>query len=152
MRLISILILLLISKITYAYDLEVNLLTQHYFEDNDTASRFSNKVGDSGRLIANPMFAIKTEDDLRLLAGVNSVGSPMLGITTNPAKHLLFGAYLQDVAEFDKRGILPIYIARRGDIALTPIFGLEFEKRVKGMKAFTIITPALLTIGIGKEF
>lgn len=141
-------------QVKAGYDLEYNMLTLHYFESCEVASGFENKSFDCGKAIRNPLIALKDRrTGIRGLFGSNSVGSWMAGFTTTAERpSFLIGAYLQDVTEFRKRGIVPITLLTDGNIALTPIIGYEASLRFYGYKVFSIITPVLATVGVGYEF
>lgn len=151
------LILVLLNSFSYAqtkYDFEYNLTTLHFFETCGLAQKFANKSYACGKGVNNPIFAIKDKSTgNRFFAGANSVGSAMAGFSyTDEEFGFVFGAYLQDVSEFEKRDILPVTFARLGTVGLTPITGYELDFKTNSYKVFSIITPILLTVGVGFSF
>lgn len=141
----------LITNSYAGYEVELNAYTAHYFEPCNVADRFSNKVLDCGKGITNPIVGVK-KDKTRLFVGKNSVGSFMSGLTYNK-NNIVLGGYMQDIKEFDLRGIKSITIAKVDTIGLTPIIGYELGVKLYGnYKVFSIITPAFATVGIGYKF
>jgi hypothetical protein len=141
---------LLFPLISHGAELEYNLLTSHFFDSCDVAVSFENKIGDCGKVISNPILGIKS-GGLRGFVGQNSVGSPLLG-TTYTKEFLVVGAYLQDTVAFKRRNIAPVGFELSPSVILTPIMGFEFEAKIEKTKVFTIITPILLTVGLGYDF
>jgi len=155
MRLLIIYLLLFIailafSPLSYGVTLEYNLHTYHYFESCEVAENFANKVSNCGKGISNPILGIKGKY-FRGFIGSNSVGSPLLGVTYT-REFAVMGAYLQDTLEFKRRNIGPVGFEIGKDIMLTPIMGIELDGRIRKAKVFTIVTPILLTVGIGYDF
>jgi len=145
-----ILLLLLFPCISHGIEIEYNLYTQHYFEDCETASKFANKVADCGRGISNPMIGVK-KNKYRILFGKQSAGGPMLGFTYTDS-FVVMGAYAQDIKSFEKRGLMPIGIPVNDNLMITPIMGIELDKKYKKAKVFTVIMPILFTVGIGYDY
>lgn len=134
------------------YDIEYNLYTLHYFESCSIAGKFENKVADCGKIINNPIIALKNNaTGFRGLVGLNSVGSPLLGLTYSKT-YFIIGAYLQDIKEFQQKELVPVTIMDNESIGLTPIIGIEESIKINDYKIFTIITPVLAVVGIGKTF
>lgn len=144
------LLILFFPMISHGLELEYNVHTYHFFESCDVAANFSNKATDCGKGISNPIIGIK-DGGLRGFVGQNSVGSTLLGITYTK-EFLVVGAYLQDTLEFTRRNIAPVGLQISPATMLTPIIGFEFEAKIEKGKVFTIITPILLTVGLGYDF
>lgn len=135
------------------YDLEYNVTTVHFFETCDIASRFENRSFACGKGITNPIIGLKhRETGFRGFVGLNSVGSGMFGATKTFNGGMVIGAYLQDITEFKKRKIKPLCFDDSEDTCLTPIIGYEMQLNIKKYKLFTILTPALATVGLGYKF
>jgi hypothetical protein len=133
------------------YEVEVNTYTAHYFEPCEVADRFSNKKLDCGKGITNPIIGIKNINT-RIFVGQNSVGSSMAGMTFSK-KNFVLGGYVQDIKEFNLRGITPITVTKINTVGLTPIIGYELATKLyANYKIFSIITPVFATVGLGYRF
>lgn len=132
------------------YEFEYNLLTSHYFEGCELANQFENKVADCGKMISNPILGIKNSlNGTRAFMGANSVNGPMIGMSKTFTTGIVMGLYLQDISSFERKNVIPFTVAKSGDVGLTPIIGYELEYSSHHFKVFTIVTPILLTLGIG---
>lgn len=146
-------ILLFYSEFAKAdLDVEYNLVTSHFFETCKVAENFSNKAFDCGKGITNPIFGLKDrKTGFRSFMGINSVGG-FMGGASKTIDGLVIGAYLQDMAEFDKRELAVLTSVRFGSVGIMPVVGYELELSSKDYKVFSIITPALATLGIGFKY
>lgn len=162
-------IILLISPAIFADSKEfiIGGLTYHMFLEPDVTEKFTNKVGFSGALIANPMLGLgytyvddstKLYDSYRGFIGENSIGQPLIGGMYFYGKELKgidlgmgIGAYIEDDSKFKQRGI-------ETGSNIIPIYGFEINPKIilnnkKFIKFNNLISPLLIisTISFGEE-
>lgn len=158
-----ILIIIFLPCFSFAkYSVEVNMLTEHFFIPCDKAWVFENKTGDCGSLIKNTIIGVGEDlgDDLKVkyFAGKNSVDELMAGISFTYIKQSqgfnygpILGSYMQDNTTFKKRGIKTFGIDFF-NYKIMPIVGGELQYKIGNFKVFSVITPALMTLGFGVDF
>jgi hypothetical protein len=170
-------LVLLLSPILGLADSSIEVvggsLTYHPFDTDHTASYYTDKVSNNGKLIDNPLLGIQysTEDkdyykSAALFVGDNSIGQNIAGFkvsegfkTCNFYVGAVLGAYEQDDSTFSKDGITPFQIAKTGTTGIVPVVGGEVNYKVivnreMYLKLNNIISPAITntTLSLGFSF
>lgn len=149
-----------------------SLLTEHLIGDREPMAKFSHKINNNG-LISNPIISLRFTnadedcyDSFTLFGGQNSVGSSMGGVmggtgfylNKNIQTGLVYGGYLQDVTEFNRRGMASSFFDN-GRIGFVPVLGGEINFKVKVsdrvfIKQNNTISPFVTnhSISVGVEF
>lgn len=159
-------IALLLGSAAYADSFEIigGGATYHLLGANRSAAeQFDNKWSDDGRLIGTPLLGARvlrengTEFKARtVFAGHNSVGAPIVGYTYTEGEivgnwyiGMLVGAYIQDSAPFNDRGIgvWGVYLNNR--MMLMPMVGIELDYKIRlddnvYIKLDNVVSPAMI--------